>query len=65
MRSLNILALCSTMLMMMEVESKPATFLVETADTDDGGDHWGQVESRRRVNKINVYPAYRDIIRIE
>ena len=70
MRFLNILILgTAAMFMMMElVESKPATFLVETtdadadADADNGKDYWG-VEYhnfpthawRRRVNISNFY----------
>ena len=35
MRSLSILVLGSAMMMMMEVEATPGTYLVETADADE------------------------------
>ena len=64
MRFLHILMLGSVMVMIMEVESKPATFLVETADADAdtdadiGEDHLydmcGWNMRCRRVNKINI-----------
>ena len=59
MRSLHILILGSVMLMMMKVESKPATFLVETTDADadadavDGDDLWAVCGWNMRCRRVN------------